>query len=120
MKPEINPNDIARVQDYMTAHHCGYKNATPRQNIAIALNMPDRYFREVCSEIPEIITSIHYGYWILPLVDPVGLETMVAREVLDKEDRRRIIALYLRNRKQRKAIQNMTEKNKQLELSLNI
>ena len=117
-KPIISPDDIIRVKNYMYSHHCGYKNAQPRRVITDALQMEDRYFREVCSQIPEIITSIEYGYWILPLTDVSGLETMVAKQVIEGEDRRRIIALYLRNRRQRIAIKKMQDKERQMELAI--
>lgn len=101
---QINEMDRGRVISYMMRHHCGYKAAAPRKMISRALEFEDRYFRAVCASIPEIITSVKFGYWILPLVDTSGMEIKMARDVVDNEERRRMIALYLRQRKQRNAI----------------
>jgi hypothetical protein len=106
------------VTNYMYANNLGYKQAQPRKMIADDLGIEDRRFREVCSEIPEIITSVKYGYYLLPLTDPTGEETRVAREILEHEDRRRIVALYLRNRRQRQAIKRMEAKEQQKEFAL--
>lgn len=104
---EINELDRGRVISYMLRHHCGYKAAAPRRMIAQALEMEDRYFRLVCSTIDEIITSSKYGYWILPLVDLSGLEVKFAMEEVENEERRRMIALYLRQKRQRAAIRKL-------------
>ncbi len=117
-KPTISEDDIIRVKNYMYSSHCGFIKACPRQIIAQNLGYEDRYFREVCSQISEIITSAKFGYYILPLVDLTGLETRRAREILDGEDRRRIIALYLRMRRQRQAIKIMQAAEKQMEMAL--
>ena len=98
----------------MMSFACGYQRARPRQEIVEALEMEDRYFRELVSEIPEIITSSKSGYWILPLVDITGIEVKKAREVIEGEDRRRMIVLYLRQRKQRQVLRNLEGLEKQL------
>jgi hypothetical protein len=110
----VSTEDINRVKDYMMNYHQGFVRARPRQIIASALGMEDRHFRAICAEIPEIITSHRFGYYILPLLDATGIETRRARDILDGEDRRRIIALYLRMRKQRQAIKRMQDKERQL------
>lgn len=104
---KISQQEINIVRNFMMAHHCGYKNACPRREIANALSIEDRKFRAICAEIDEIIGSVRYGYYILPLVDTTGIETNIARQIIDGEDRRRIIALYLRNRRQRLAVKRM-------------
>ena len=106
-EPKITQEETAKVRNYMLARHCGYKNAVPRREIVLALGIEDRHLRAICAEIPEILTSSHYGYWCLPLVDTTGLEADIAQQVIEGEDRRRIIALYLRNRRQRQAIKRM-------------
>lgn len=108
-KLEINPEDIKRVTEWMLKWACGYKNARNRKDIENCLMMEDRYFRTVCAEIPEIITSSKGGYWILPSIDPSGDEIRHAREIAMGEDRRRIISLYLRHRRQREAIQRLAD-----------
>jgi hypothetical protein len=113
----VMKEEIDKVRDHMMRYHCGYRRAFPRQQIAPVLRMEDRHFRDVCAEIPEIITSIHSGYWILPLVDASGEEARVAKSVLENEDRRRIIALYLRMRRQREAINTLRLKHTQTELA---
>ena len=118
LKSKVDPQDRDRIIRYMMANHCGYKRAVPRQDIADALGMPDRYFRTVCATIPEILTSCNYGYYILPLVDLTGEEMRVAREILEGENRRSLIASYLRHRKQREAIRRMEHKERQMELAL--
>ena len=95
---------------YMTRYHVGHKNGTARANIVSALGIDDRTFRDLCSEIPEIITSSKWGYYILPLVDRTGEEVRVARDIIEGEDRRRLIALYLRQRRQRKALRILADK----------
>lgn len=116
MDTQVNEHDKQRVRDYMMAFVCGYRNARPRREIAQVLQMEDRYFREVCSEIPEIITSVKWGYWILPLVDRFGDEVRMARVVIEGEDRRRIIALYLRHRRQRRAVSQLNQVETQMEM----
>jgi len=116
--PKVSQEDIERVRDYMMNYHRGFIQARPRQVIAHALGYRDRHFRAICAAIPEIISSSHYGYYILPLVDATGIETRRAREILDGEDRRRIIALYLRMRRQRQAIKRLEMAEKQMELNL--
>jgi len=106
-KIPVSDEDIFRVRAHMMAFHCGYRNACPRQKIASHLGMTDRLFRDVCAEIPEVFTSVHYGYWILPLVDETGEEVRVAKDVLENEDRRRVIALYMRTRRQRHAVRKL-------------
>ena len=81
--------------------------------------MEDRKFRKICAAIPEIMTSSKYGYYILPLYTLDRREIEVAKEILENEDRRRMIALYLRQRKQRSAVKRLEEnslfKEKQLD-----
>ncbi len=115
-KPVLK-EEIDKVRDHMMGYHCGCHHAIPRQRIAAILGMEDRHFRDVCAEIPEIITSVHRGYWILPLVDATGEETAAARSVLEHEDRRRVISLYLRMRRQRSAVAALTQKHTQTELA---
>ena len=115
-KKIVSQYDIDKVKTYMYSFYCGFIKARPRQVIASALGYEDRHFRAICSMIPECITSHIYGYYILPLVDTTGIETRRAREILNGEDRRRIIALYLRMRRQREAIKRMESAEKQLHL----
>lgn len=112
-KPTVTNDDIVVVRRYMMSQHCGFNKARPRMVIAEALKMEDRHFRAVCAEIPEIITSHQFGYYILPLVDLSGEETRKAREILEGEDKRRIISLYLRMRRQRQAVRRMAGKERQ-------
>ena len=117
MKSEVSHDDILRIKNYMMNNHQGYKKAMPRHIIASALNIPDRHFRQVCSQIDEIITSHKFGYYILPLYDFSGIETMVAKEIVEGEERRRIVALYLRSRRQRKAISKMSMAKKEEQMT---
>ena len=103
-KTVIKKEDIDRVIVWMMKWACGYKNARNRKEIINCLMMEDRYFREVCSTIPEIITSSQEGYYIMPLVDKLGDEVRHAREIVEGEDRRRIVSQYLRYRRQKAAI----------------
>lgn len=104
---EVGLKDIERVREWMMTWACGYHNFRKRREIVSSLGMEDRYFRAVCAKIPEIITSSHEGYYILPLVDLSGDEVRYAREIVMGEERRRIISLYLRHRRQREAIQRL-------------
>ena len=115
---KLSQEDINKVRDYMMNYYQGFVRARPRQIIAQALGMEDRHFRAICAEIPEIITSHRFGYYILPLVDTTGIETRRARDIVNGEDRRRIIALYLRMRRQRQAIKRMQDAEKQMELAI--
>lgn len=117
MKSEVSCADILRIKNYMMDKHQGYKKAMPRHIIAGALNMPDRHFRQVCSQIDEIITSHKCGYYVLPLYDFSGVETMIAKEIVEGEERRRIVNLYLRSRRQRKAISKMAMSKKEEQLT---
>jgi hypothetical protein len=117
-KPTVSIEDINRVKDYMMNYHQGFVKARPRQVIAQTLGIEDRHFRAICAEIPEIITSHRFGYYILPLVDLTGIETRRARDILDGEDRRRMISLYLRMRRQRQAIKKMQAAERQMELAI--
>lgn len=101
-------NDVARIRTYMYQNHCGYKHAAPRRDIAKVLGMEDRYFRATCSSIDELMTSSRLNYYILPLVDITGEETRMAKQIVEGEERRRMIALYLRQRRQRQAIRRMS------------
>jgi predicted translin family RNA/ssDNA-binding protein len=99
----------------MMSFACGFRRARPRQEIIEALGLDDRYFRDICAETPEIITSEKFGYYILPLVDPTGEETRFAlKEVNEGDMRRKIIGMYLRMRRQRNAIRRLQDKEKQL------
>lgn len=113
---KITEAEISRVRNFMMLKHCGYRAAAPRKEIASILEIEDRHFRKICAEIPEIIASSHYGYWILPLVDTTGIEADIARQVVEGENRRRMIALYLRQRRQREAIRKMANKEAQQEM----
>lgn len=106
-KSNVSMEDIEKVRRYMIDYHCGWRRAHRRQDIARVLGMEDRHLRNVCAEIPEIMASHDLGYYILPLVDKTGEETKVARSIIDGEDRRRLISLYLRQRRRRKAIEEM-------------
>jgi len=99
--------DRDRVKSYMYQNHVGFKHAAPRRDIAKTLGFEDRYFRQICADISECITSSHIGYYILPLVDLTGEETKMARDIVLGEERRRMVALYLRQRRQREAIRKM-------------
>lgn len=117
-KINIPTEEVNRVKDYMNLFYCGKARRTPRRQIADALGIEDRRFREICSEIPEIITSSKFGYYILPLTDPTGEETTFARNIVEGEERRRMIALYLRQRRQRVAIKKMQAAERQMEFNL--
>jgi hypothetical protein len=118
MDRTTSTDDIARVKSYMYSLYCGKDNRAPRHEIASKLGIEDRSFRLICSQIPEIITSSRWGYYILPLVDLTGEETRFARAIVEGEERRRMIALYLRQRRQRKAIKNMGMSEKQYEFQV--
>lgn len=106
MQEKITEAEKDMVRGYMLARHAGYKRAVPRREIAFALGIEDRKFRAICAEIDELVTSVKYGYYILPpIIDSV--EADIARQIIEGEDRRRIIALYLRNRRQRQAVRRM-------------
>ncbi len=113
----VSADDILKVTNYMLFAHQGFIKAVPRKQIAEALGLDDRYFRDVCAEIPEIITSEKYGYYILPLTDPTGLEARRAREIINGEDRHRMISLYLRMRRRRQAITRMLDRERQLQFA---
>jgi hypothetical protein len=117
-KTTVSADDVIRVKNYMMFFHQGFVKARPRKLIAQSLGIEDRRFRDICAEIPEIITSHRFGYYILPLVDLTGIETRRARDILDGEDRRRIITLYLRMRRQRQAVKIMQNAEKQMELAI--
>jgi len=99
----------------MKAHHCGFANRGKRGQIALALFMEDRYFRELCSQIPEIITSSAEGYYFLPAEDPAGTEEAKALELID-ENRRRAIALFLRSKRQKRAVREMATRKIQMSM----
>jgi hypothetical protein len=99
----------------MKAHHCGFANRAKRGQIALALFMEDRYFRELCSQIPEIITSSAEGYYFLPAEDPAGTEETKALELID-ENRRRAIALFLRSKRQKRAVREMATRKIQMSM----
>lgn len=115
MSKAIEDNEVAKVMAYMYDNVCGYRSSKPRGAIALVLGIEDRHFRAICATIDEVITSCHRGYYILPLVDPTGEETRVARDIVENEDRRRVIALYLRTRRQKVAIKKMQSAERQQE-----
>lgn len=102
---------VSQVKSYFYAHCIGYEKRKHRTEITTLLNIPDRQFRAVCAEIPEIISTHDGGYYILPLVDTTGEETRIARAIIEGEDRRRMIALYLRQRRRRQAIQRLQDRS---------
>jgi hypothetical protein len=108
-------NDIKRITDWMKAHHCGFANRAKRGQIALALFLEDRYFRDLCSQIPEIITSSAEGYYFLPTEDPTGTEEAKALELID-ENRRRAIALFLRSKRQKRAVREMATRRIQMSM----
>ena len=118
MQKPVSEYEKNIVKDYMYEYCCGFKNAKLRAEIASDLDIEDRHFRDICSEIPEIITSSHYGYYILPLVDLTGVEARFARDIVEGEERRRMVALYLRQRRQRQAIRRMEMAERQQEFAL--
>lgn len=105
--------DKKRIVDYMRNNHEGFAKRTVHMNIVRALSMNDRYFRDLVSDIPEIITSSSHGYYILPQEDAAGEECRIAENII-LEHRKRAIALFLRAKKQKRAIADMANKNQQL------
>ena len=99
-------DDRTRIIDWMMSNACGFRSILPRQQIAQALNLPDRLFRRICADIPEIITNsklrhikewgyeitVKPGYYILPLTDYSGTETKIAK-ILLRETTSRLIKL---------------------------
>ena len=116
-KKIVRPEDIFKVTNYMMTFHCGYRKAMPHSQIAKSMGYAGRVFRDICAEIPEIIGGVQLGYYCLPLVDLTGEETRVARDILNGSERRRMIALYLRQRRQRQAIKRMEGAEKQMEFA---
>ena len=107
--------DTKRIVDYMRANHEGFANRAKRDQIARALFLEDRYFRDLYSQVPEIMSSSEHGIWILPQEDPTGGEYHQAMHTIG-ENRRRAISLFLRSKRQKKAIQAMVDKKVQLAL----
>lgn len=112
------------IREWFYANAQGYRREVRKKDAFtfIKWQLPisqndDREFRELCADIPEIITSTD-GYYILPLVDLSGEETHHALEIINGQSRRRMIALYLRQRRQRKAIHKMRDTVTQPEFSL--
>lgn len=110
--PKENVEELKeRIVRYFGYYATGYAHAKPRHIIVSALGIDDRLFRDVCTSIPEIMTSSDRGYWMLK-EDVIGEEYRVAREALE-EDRRRVISLWKRNKMKRRAIDELDNKNKQ-------
>lgn len=113
------------VRDYMYTHAKGYRNIVTRKSILDGVGVIcDRSLREILAEIPEVISTSNdtvvlpdgeivqlqsAGYYVLPLRDDDGRETRIARAIVNGEDRRRMIHLYLRQRQRRQAIRMMEE-----------
>ena len=114
MQQDVN-YDTNRIINHMKAHHCGFANRTKRDQVARALFFEDRYFRDLCSQIPEIITSSAEGYYFLPTEDPTGAEEAKALELID-ENRRRAIALFLRSKRQKRAVREMATRRIQMSM----
>ena len=114
MQQDVN-YDTNRIINHMKAHHCGFANRAKRDQIARALFLEDRYFRELCSQIPEVMTSSTEGYWLIPQEDPTGGEYHQAMNTIG-ENRRRAISLFLRSRRQKRAIQAMVDRKCQMSM----
>ena len=113
MTTERNIKD--EIIQYFRYYVTGYKQARPRHLISSALGIDDRVFREVCADIPEIISSCEIGYWMLPARDITGEEAEQARKALNQE-RAKYISMYYRTRKKRRAVDEMANLDKQKEL----
>lgn len=106
-----NTYEKERILNYMKANCCGYMNAKPRREIVNATFIDDRSFRDICAEIPEIITSSKKGYYVLPDVPSVS-EQDIALEAI-KEHRRRAISSLTRLKGQRNFIRGIRDSVKQ-------
>ncbi len=70
-KPEVNPQDKEKVLQWMLTYCFGFRNARTRQNILPFVRLPDRYFRQIISELKhegQIASTCDKGYWAIPLV----------------------------------------------------
>ena len=71
--------DKQKVLDWMNKYCLGFRNAKTRTNILPYLQMPDRYFRLLVSELKHeghIASDCQRGYWAIPLCtkDPEEVE----------------------------------------------
>jgi hypothetical protein len=66
----VNPEDRQKVLSWMNENCLGFRNARTRANILEFVQMPDRYFRRVISELKHeghIASTCSRGYWAIPL-----------------------------------------------------
>lgn len=71
--------DKQRVLGWMEKYCYGYKNARTRENILPFIQLKDRYFRQIASELiheKQLCSSHTKGFWFFPLVsnDPREIE----------------------------------------------
>src|SRR3990167_2298887 len=68
---KVKPEDKQIVLSWMMKVCLGFRQARTRANILPYLNLEDRYFRHICSELiheGHIASSCQRGYWFIPLV----------------------------------------------------
>jgi len=71
MENKVKPEDKQMVLSWMIKVCSGFRQARTRANILPYLNLEDRYFRHICSELiheGHIASSCQRGYWFIPLV----------------------------------------------------
>lgn len=67
----VKEEDKKKVLDWLTKYCLGFRNARTRANILPFLNLEDRYFRAIISELihaGNVASSSSRGYWFVPLV----------------------------------------------------
>ena len=70
-KIEVSRQDKLKVFDWMNKYCFGFRNARTRIDILPFLQIPDRIFRAIASELiheGSLCSSASRGYWALPLV----------------------------------------------------
>ena len=68
---KVKHKDKQTVLNWMMKVCLGFRQARTRANILPCLNLEDRYFRQICSELIQegnIASSCQRGYWFIPLV----------------------------------------------------
>jgi len=68
---KVKPDDKQTVLNWMMKVCPGFRQARTRANILPYLNLEDRYFRQICSELiheGHIASSCQRGYWFIPIV----------------------------------------------------
>ena len=67
----VSSEDKDKVLNWMVSHCLGFRNARTRANILPFVQLPDRYFRLIVSELKhegQLASDCQRGYWAIPLV----------------------------------------------------